>query len=200
MILSRLTLNLESRAVRRDVADPYQMHSTFMRLVDSGAPRPLWRLERYQVGQPPIVLLQTESMPEVAAFHEYDPDYLLEHESRANRLLQNLEIGDRLNFRIRANPTVTRDGKRHGLVRFEEQVGWLERQINASGALADAIVPSESRRDVFRKRAGGKPVVLFGVTFDGSLEVTDPVLLRAAVRSGVGHGRSFGFGLITLAR
>lgn len=200
MILSRLTLNLESRAVRRDIADPYQMHSTFMRLVDSGAPRPLWRLDRYQVGHPPIVLLQTESVPEVGAFDEYDPDYLLEHESRANRLLQNLEIGDQLQFRVRANPTITRDGKRHGLVRFEEQVGWLERQLNASGALAATIVPSEPRRDVFRKRAGGRPIVLFGVTFDGILEVTDPALLRAVVKRGVGHGRSFGLGLITLAR
>jgi len=42
-------------------------------------------------------------------------------------------------------------------------------------------------------------VVLAVAQFDGVLQVTDPSGLLAAVRSGIGHGKAFGLGLISVA-
>lgn len=200
MILTKLTLNLTSYAARRDISNPYQMHATFMRLVGGGGVHPLWRAERYRVGSAPVVLVQTDAVPDVGVFQDLDEDYLLDHESRPNRLLENIVVGDRLNFRVRANPTVTRAGKRHGLVRMDEQITWMQRQLEANGARPLAVVPSESRRETFWKRSGAKPITLVGATFDGALEITDLQAFRGMIMRGVGHGKSFGFGLVTVAR
>ncbi|MEU6523233.1 type I-E CRISPR-associated protein Cas6/Cse3/CasE [Streptomyces sp. NPDC046924] len=43
------------------------------------------------------------------------------------------------------------------------------------------------------------PVSLVTVTFDGRLEVTDPVLLRRTLTQGLGKAKAYGCGLITLA-
>ena len=41
---------------------------------------------------------------------------------------------------------------------------------------------------------------LAAVQFDGLLEVAEPDRLRAAVRQGIGSGKGFGFGLLSLAK
>lgn len=200
MVLTRMVLNLESGMARRDLANAYQMHSTLMRLVDSGAGKPLWRLERPPREGPPVVLIQTEAAPPRTALQEVDEKYFISFESRENRLLVNLAKGDLLRFRVRANPTVTREGKRHGLVRHDEQVNWIERQLLTNGSALKEVKVLDSGREVFRRRREGAPITLVGTTYEGALQVDDPELLRTAVSRGIGHGRSFGFGLITLGR
>lgn len=200
MVLSKVVLNLESPFARRDLADAYELHATLMRLVDAGASKPLWRLERKRDVAPPEVLLQTDETPDWSALKDVDEAYFAHASSRPNRLVENLRTGDVLNFRVRANPTVKRDGKRHGLVRYEEQVEWMERQLRKHCAAPLRVQPNETRREVMKRRKGGKPIVLVGVTFDGILQVEDADGVRALVADGVGHGRALGFGLVTLAR
>lgn len=200
MVLSRLVMNLGSSAARRDLANAYEMHSTLMRLVDAGAGRPLWRLELGRDGRPPELLIQTDVEPDFGALTTLDDSYFLEADSRPNRLVANLVVGDRLRFRVRANPTVTREGKRHGLVQYEEQVAWITRQLQRHGARPLEIHVSGSQREVFRKRRGGAPITVVGVTYDGALEVEDLAGTRELVRNGIGHARALGFGLVTVAR
>jgi CRISPR system Cascade subunit CasE len=45
----------------------------------------------------------------------------------------------------------------------------------------------------------GRRVTLVAVTFDGRLEVTDPDALRRTLTQGVGRGKAYGCGLLTLA-
>ena len=44
-----------------------------------------------------------------------------------------------------------------------------------------------------------KDLPLFGVRFDGVLQVTDVGALVEAVRGGIGPAKAFGFGLLSLA-
>lgn len=201
MVLSRVVLNPECTRVRRDLADRYEMHSTLMRLVDAGASKPLWRLENSRIAAQPFVLIQTEDHPTLEALQEND-DYFVEQGSgsRNNILLRNLQSGDQLNFRVRANPTVTRERKRHGLVRYEDQIDWLHRQMNRGGARVLDVQTSDVLRERMARRRGGKPIVIQGVTFDGVVEVEDAVQFRETVQRGIGHARALGFGLITLAQ
>lgn len=200
MILSRMVLNLNAANARRDLADPYEMHSTLMRLAESAGCKPLWRLHTGRAGEPPVVLIQTQASPDPAAIPIGDAPYYVSLESHHNHLLEAIKQGDRLHFRVHSNPTVTRGGKRHGLVQAEEQLAWLARQLNRAGAVLEAAVASQASRSAMKRRGQGAPIILTGVTFDGLLAVRDPDALRDAVRRGIGHGRAFGFGLITLAR
>ncbi|MEU4094787.1 type I-E CRISPR-associated protein Cas6/Cse3/CasE [Streptomyces sp. NPDC026673] len=51
----------------------------------------------------------------------------------------------------------------------------------------------------FRKHSQGRQITLATATFQGKLRVTDPTALRAALLCGIGPGRGYGQGLLTLA-
>lgn len=201
MVLSRLELNLEDASARRDVANPYEMHSTLMRMLEGSATRPLWRLEQQRgTMRTAAVLIQSEDVPDSEALRAYAPNYYRRFDSKDNQLLENLSNGQILNFRLRANPTVTREGKRHGLDDVDEQLEWLERQVTRAGGELLSAETSQAGKLKMAKRAQSTPIVILGVTFDGQLRVLDDNLLKSAVRMGIGPGKALGFGLLTLAR
>lgn len=201
MVLSRVVLNLEDAQVRRDLADPYEMHATLMRLVDGGVARPLWRLEVERSGtRAQAILVQTDAPPDPDRLRERSDTYFVHFESRPHRLLDDLRVGELLRFRLRANPTVTRDRKRHGLVRESDQLAWLERILTDRGAEDVLAIVRESARHVMRRRRGGAPIVVHGATFDGVLRVANADELREAIRHGLGHAKALGFGLLTVGR
>lgn len=61
------------------------------------------------------------------------------------------------------------------------------------------LVVSESRKAEFRKGLSKTRISLATARFDGVLEVTDANRLRHALTHGIGHGKAFGCGLITIA-
>jgi CRISPR system Cascade subunit CasE len=199
MVLSKLTLDLNDVQARHDLSDPYEMHATLMRFADAGASRPLWRLETPR-SEAPFILIQTGTEPDPTQLRARGAKYFASFESRPHRLLGDIAVGDTLRFRIRANPTVTREGKRHGLLREEQQLAWIDRVLSARGTTDIFAVVSESTRQVMRRRRGRRPIIIHGVTFDGVLLVEDPQALRTAVREGIGHAKALGFGLLTVAR
>ena len=119
------------------------------------------------------------------------------------RLLKNFEPcfapAQQLQFRLYANPTVKREGKRHILRQEDEQMAWLHRKGADHGF---AIVELRIRAG-FRLQArttDGYTTIHEGVTFDGFLRVTDPDNLHKAIEQGIGSAKGFGFGLLSLAR
>ena len=81
-------------------------------------------------------------------------------------------------------------------------MNWLARKAEQSGfrllsvrtaneAVLDGVVHRESREENLR---------LLSVQFDGLLQVQVAELLRLAARDGIGSGKGFGFGLLSLAR
>ncbi len=213
MYLSKLVLNPRHPLARRDLANPYEMHSTLAWVFEGHQDeRLLWRVERPRFESAPVVLVQSRHAPEwsrLEAREEYAGYLLREAQWKPYTLPDRLTAGQVLRFRLEANPTVTRDGKRHGLLREEQQVAWLERQGAQHGfrllyfESPDGRIPScrvtavERRR--FRKRQTGQFIVLLAVTYDGYLQVTDPAALRAAIAEGLGHGKGLGLGLLSVA-
>jgi CRISPR system Cascade subunit CasE len=127
-----------------------------------------------------------------------------------------LSAGQRLRFRLRANPTrrVNRShvgtdskaGKRVELRDEESQRTWLtERKAAQCGFRVldlqvrpgDALGPKQGgwRRDDEQRRK----LTFATVIFDGILEVTDAERFRAALRQGIGPGKAYGFGLLSVA-
>jgi len=154
MFLSRLILDPRSRQVRRELAQPYEMHRTLMRAFpkDSIAKGEHARekycvLFRADVDDPHnsvIVYVQSAVEPDWS-FLATRRGYLLSIADQPNpacrdilKVYQQFQNGQVFSFRLRANPTkriakITKgdpelEGKRVGLLREEEQIAWLIRK------------------------------------------------------------------------
>lgn len=228
MFLSKLVLNLRDRQARRDLARPYDMHRTLM----NGYPYPrvehrcdlLFRVEASRTG-PPVMLVQTRDEPDWAVL---PAGYLLE---LAVCKPFNLSVmpGQRLRFRLRANPTKrvaaknerlggVMLGKRIGLATEADQVRWLLRKAELGGfrvpgewvdtkhpETGEPIQIPNFRVDVVpegrdRNDKPGYAGEFVAVRFEGVLIVSDSAQLVRTVAAGIGSAKAFGYGLLSVAR
>lgn len=222
MYLSRVILNPDHPEVSRVVGNPYRLHQLLWRAFphreEGGAGRVLFRLESQRSIPAPVVLVQSDRMPDWEAL----PGELLlgaEHRAFGPRFV----VGQRLRFRLRANPTRRVSakkaddklaGKRVQLFGEEQLVDWLRRQGGRHGfdVLACRVSSVEIQRSWKPKdkaadapkgkaeEANGREIRHQAVTFDGLLQVTDPAAFLAALASGIGPAKGFGCGLLSVAR
>lgn len=190
MYLSKLTMNVSSREVRRDVGNPYELHRTLSRVLEGQDGRMLWRLETPAYGAP-FVLVQSPAVPDWEALGRR---YLRSAETKMFTPLFKAERG--LYFRLRANPVVTREGKRSGIP-DDEKVGWLTRKAEQGGfhLLGGRLLES----GFVKARRRGAKVMLSVATFEGVLTVVDEMRFRETLEQGVGPAKAFGMGLLSVA-
>ena len=68
------------------------------------------------------------------------------------------------------------------------------------GALGELAATATWHTVSLHRNGATHKLRLLAVRFDGLLQVTDPDRLRETVRRGIGSGKGFGFGLLSLAR
>ncbi len=204
--LSRLLLDPAEPAVLRLLAEPTPLHRAvydgFDRAERSDA-RVLFRVEpeREAVTRRAVILVQSETKPRGWRWPYDEPKPLDPGE-------WGLEPARRLRFRLRANPTKREpaggelregkpiDGPRRGILGEEAQRAWLLRKLSDAGAeLLDCLVIDEG---LFEDQAAPRRQFQ-SVRFDGHLRVNNAEALTVAVLDGLGTGRGFGFGLLSLA-
>ncbi len=221
MFLHRIHLDPRCREARRDLADPYQLHSTLCRAFSSSdrkcpAGEFLWRHEpETDRGGHPRLLVQGRTLANWSNIGvrgwlaEADPAINLQERLK----LDTLKSGQHFRFRLRANPCVTRDGKRLGLLRLADQENWITRKGELHGFMPQDLASfdlSEKPRDRIDVRISheqilqgnpraGNPIRIFSVLYDGILTVTEPDKFRDALLAGIGHGKSMGLGLLSVA-
>ncbi|TAM09434.1 MAG: type I-E CRISPR-associated protein Cas6/Cse3/CasE [Nevskiaceae bacterium] len=225
MLLHRIHLNPRSKDARRDLADPYQMHATLCRAFlppETKCPRNalLWRLEpEPDVQGYPRMLIQSQTVPDWSRLLE--SGWLARTEPGIDLVqklaLSSLATGQSFRFRLRANPCKTHQKKRIGLLRPDTQREWLVRKGKRHGFILPALNTPDyfgfsekpegsSRIDVRTLQdqmlIGRKPdsttIQVFSVLYEGRLVVRDPDLFRAALASGIGHGKVMGLGLLSI--
>ncbi|OWY37338.1 type I-E CRISPR-associated protein Cas6/Cse3/CasE [Xenophilus sp. AP218F] len=199
MYLTRLKLDSRGAAARRDLASAYELHRTLSRAFaendDSQPSRFLWRLESIDATQGvAILLVQSE---EEGRWGRLPDGYLLDIASKTVDWQTLLHDDRRYRFRLLANPTVTREGKRYGLTDEEEQLAWLQRQLQKAGCVAQSVMRTRSERWTVRKK--GHVITVQAVGFEGVLAVDQVTLLQTAIRQGVGHAKSLGLGMLSVA-
>lgn len=220
MLLYRVHLNPRCREARRDLADPYQLHSTLCRAFsepDRKCPEGefLWRLEpENDTSGNPRILVQSRTMANWDRISvqgwlaKADPPIDLKEKLH----LDSVKAGQHFRFRLRANPCVTRNGKRLGLLRLEEQEKWVERKGEQHGfslprlASFDLSEESSGRVDVRisqehmlrAKHHSGNSIRIFSVLYDGILSVLEPDNFRETLKNGIGHGKVMGLGLLSV--
>lgn len=127
-----------------------------------------------------------------------------------------LAQGQRLRFRLAANPTQKKDTlskeqrlakvpKRHGHrvpVRGDEASlrNWLERHAQPAGFRLESLSLIQAGYVYFNKtREAGQGQRLRSVRYEGILEVVDAQSFRQALIRGIGPAKAFGFGLLSIA-
>lgn len=205
MFLSKLILDPRHPQARRDLADAYEMHRTLARAFAPNANTPparfLWRLERRADYQPAtVVLVQSEQPANWSALHAL-PGYADAIAANKDVNLETLiQPSARYRFRLLANPTVTREGKRYGLTREEEQMAWIARQGGRHGFSVLGCVRGADERLQVRQGRSGNRITLHTALFEGLLQADAPESLRQGLLNGFGHGKAMGLGLMSLAR
>jgi CRISPR system Cascade subunit CasE len=203
MYLTRLTLDPSSAQARRDLGDAYEMHRTLVRaFVDNAQDQParfLWRLEvDSNSWDSPILLVQSEGAANWSVLERL-PGYLQRPAESKNLALDRLIQTDRrYRFRLLANPTVSREGKRYGLLKENEQNAWIERQGERHGFAVQSYLVSA--KDFLNSRGKGKTAICIQrVRFDGLLEVRQADAFKQALADGIGPAKAFGCGLLSVA-
>lgn len=220
MFLNRIYLNLRCREARRDLADPYQLHSTLCRafcVPNQKCPEGeiLWRLEpENSLTGLPHILVQSRSIPDWSGIGVKDwlakADPPIDLKTRIR--LDSVKVGQRFRFRLRANPCVTRNGKRLGLLRLEDQEKWVGRKGECHGfslpklGIFDPSENSQRRIDVRisqeqmlrGNQRSGHVLKVFSVLYDGYLTVTESDKFKNVLHTGIGHGKVMGLGLLSV--
>lgn len=229
MYLTRFRINTARRSGRELLGSPHRMHAavsmSFPELLprDGAGPRVLWRVDRRSAAEVVLYvvspnrpdmthLVEQAGWPaaETPGWQTYD----------YSTFLGGLTKGSTWAFRLTANPVhhIRRKDdepiKRTAHRTPQHQMAWLlDRQENAGFCVLEKpadkrLLPEgdelqlsvRDRRDLrFAKVSERRTVQLTTVTYDGRLTVTDPDILRRTLTQGLGKGKAYGCGLMTLA-
>lgn len=142
--------------------------------------------------------MNTETRKKAFLTREYEP------------LLARITEHSQWRFRLVANPTqsISRasTGKR-GVIKacegVEEQENWLRKRAERNGFMLEEgnfrVVGNDWR--IFHKQEGrDKPVSLREVSYEGVLTVTNVEKFKELLCRGMGRGRAYGMGLLTIMR
>lgn len=219
MYLSRMRLDLSLRKTMMALASPKLLHGAVEDSFPQRAPfdpndhearrrmRKLWRIDR--LGGNCYLLLLSEEKPDMtAAVRELGISEEAWETKDISPLLARVTDGSEWHFRLTANPTIrktARDksqrGELHAHITVGHQKDWLAKRAEKHGFKlgADTFDVVHSRWLRFRKASTGTAIVtLLSVTYEGILQVTDAERFRSALTGGIGRGKAYGMGLITI--
>jgi len=193
LYLSRLSL-ASNRVSYHWLSNPYHVHQRLMMGAD-GDPRLLFRIE--QTTDPQIILVQTHSQPIwEKAFADFP---VLAKPAEVKEFEPNLTPGAVYRFRLLANPTIKKDGKRFGIIREMDQINWLERKLQtAGGRLLGCHVMPRSKQLSIKKKENGGSITHLAALFEGQFTASETQRLEQAIADGIGSAKGFGFGLLSV--
>lgn len=205
MFLARVPLDIEKRNTIMALSSPSIFHGAVESAFTGERMRNLWRIDKLN-GQMYLLLLSAVE-PDLQSFcKQFAIDGCAAEIKNYDGLLDRIKNGDRWRFRLTANPTKAQkvDGGR-GRVKacavINEEKDWLLAKAEKNGFKieSDSFDVTESSWQVFRKKNNGnKPVSLRKVTYEGILEITDAELFQQALVGGIGRGKAYGMGLLTV--
>lgn len=189
MIETILTLS-DTKEARRDRRNPYEMHRTLERVFTGTPGRMLWRLDGEEL------TLRVEAIryavQGLGIQMSLPNDYASGLKTVVNELKSNTH-----DFRLLANPVVTRQGKQHNLVGHAAQIDWLMRKAKEGGfTLLDCVV-KHSRNHLPKNPKG---ISIIATEFRGVLRVVDEERFQHCLVAGIGRGKAFGLGLLKLGQ
>lgn len=212
MFLSRVEVDRNNRQKTQVLTHLGAYHNwveqSFPKEIASGIRhRHLWRLDNLAGRE--YLLLLSEERPDLKQLERYGVAQTAQTKDY-DRHLERLRLGQRLQFRLTANPTYaviqpgTKRGRVYPHVTIAQQRDWLLQKAARSGfevadtgagTLAFEIV---NRDHPFLRRKKGRNVLISRVTFEGELRISDLALFKQTLITGIGREKAFGMGLMTV--
>ena len=185
------------------LASPSILHGALESSFPGERKRDLWRLDNLNGRL--YMLILSEDKPDLTEFctqFSYESKW---ETADYDKLLSGIKNGTCRRFRLTANPTVSvsknkgERGKVYAHITTEHQREWLIKKSTANGFMLteDSFDVVQSKWKRFYK-TGSKCVTLLSVTYEGVLEITDEELFRKALMNGIGRGKAYGMGLLTV--
>lgn len=205
MYISLLRLNPRSRRAMTEASRPYELHrslmSAFPDKTAGGSGNVLFRLDIDKESGDISVLVQSKKKPDWASINRAT-GFVTEYQSKPFDPV--FTQGQKLRFRLRANPTkrVKENGKRQGILGEEAQMDWLCKKGQQSGFEVISVNTSDEyfAKDKSKEANGTKHnITLLSVRFDGFLQVIDPDAFQHTIEQGIGSAKGLGFGLLSVA-
>lgn len=216
MYLSKIVLNTRNRGVMADISNMYSMHQTLISMLpgydNSPNSKYLYRLEQDERLNTAIILMQSEIEP--CFDKHFDTGYLQIAQSK--EYSPKFNNGEQYRFRLFANAVRkrtydpdkdTNPNKKIAesvlvpMYKEDEMEKWLsDRAISNGFELLGQPNMAKSYRKFSKKGDAKHKSNLFGVQYDGILRVTDSEQFTEAVCSGIGKGKAFGFGLLSIVK
>lgn len=223
MYLSKIDLDLTKSLVRKDLGNRHQLHqkvmmgfpdqreSTDLNPQQNNECRKNWQILFRLEGV--TLLVQSGIKPNWSRLPTgYTPDGEIRELD-----FQTIQAGQRLKFRLVANPVrqhtyertdengqpiLKADGSgklqqktwRHLITKEDDQIQWLANHMKAA-ALEECYVGSPGKINREQKSS-----IIRTVQFDGVLQVIHPLEFLEVLTNGIGRGRAYGCGLLSIAK
>lgn len=209
MYLSRVRIDLSNKAGMMIACDAYAAHQfIFAAFCDQVAARPLFRMESGITGVSIIVQSRTEPDWD-RALRMRDTQAIAETKKYTR---PSLEAGRKARFFILANVVKTlddqngrtdADGKpkkvRVPLVHEDQKRAWFADQAQKAGfSVLSSVIEKKESIDTIRPGNTSR-IILAATAFSGILRIDDGDSLWRSVMEGIGHGKGFGLGLLSIA-
>lgn len=195
---SLLKFNPSHPKAINDVQSPYRLHLvTSMPFTGRSRQncRILWRLDGNQV------MMQSTQPPNTWEHVLQQSGYLSgPPETKAINL--NLTEGGLYWFRVVCNPAYRGQDENNKSITIaitspEERRQWLVKRLSESGMDVQMVNESDKKVLKFMKNDGHR-VVILTARYDGLLRISNPVLAEQQIAAGMGRGKAFGMGLVSL--
>ncbi|MFF0094647.1 type I-E CRISPR-associated protein Cas6/Cse3/CasE [Streptomyces canus] len=213
--LTRIIPNPRSHDVRRDLAGSkaaMNLHRRLMSLYPSAAgPDPraqfgvLFRIDDTPTG--PHILLQSTHQPDLTQLPD---DYGTTQSRPLDALLDALKPGLTIRYRCAASPVRKPGATTRALYNLPAVIPltgahadeWWTRQADTAGLkpLTLNSHPLDAAHATRTPKSGNPQRIRHARTrFDGSATITDSDLLRQKITDGIGRGKAYGCGLLSIA-
>lgn len=206
MYLSRIELDLTNRKTMYALSNPNLLHGAIETAFPGTRERKLWRLD--MLGGRQYLLLLSPEKPDFRGISSQFGTGDCGQTRAYAPLLERIAEGSVWQFRLTANPTkscktaCSSRGKVRACAVVAEQEQWLLDRAEKHGFTLenDGFSVTAIKRYSFTKRREGRKVSLLSVTYEGILRVSDAERFRQTLTEGMGRGKAYGMGMLTVVR
>lgn len=199
MFLSRIILSDRKYKALIVQRNPNLIHGTLCS--SNPGKKILWRIDH--VNRARHLLLLSEEKPDLTGLvSQFGKEGTEEKTLDLSVMISRFIPGSKWIFRIKANPVFRTQSKETGKKTYvdykndEARLNWLERRSSINGFSIDTMNITGIETLKFKRK--GADVTLASATYDGVLTVTDTILFTKTFMKGLGHGKAYGLGMLTL--
>jgi len=195
--LTQLKLRKENYAVMHDLKNRYRLHNVISQAyigMTRQLNRVLWCVDTNYLNEA-RVLIQSQIGPN---WNHLKKGYLWQPPEVAYKTL-TLSAGEYYLFRLFGNPVSRQNRDDASVLPLEERVVWLHNKLEAAGFSLENGAEIESKTIIMDK-GPDLQITLYETRFEGMLKVVDSETAEKSIIEGIGRGKAFGMGLLSLVK